>query len=659
MFPKYNFEPVVPDTIEKRRPTKTVLESAIQTVQDSGFFVSKKPLQRGYSFDLDVDHHHGKVYKFGLVSDPHLGSKYQQLDSLWQFYQYCDSEGIRDVFMAGDLSDGFNMYNGHIFELAVHGERAQANYIIENYPKFDDITTTFIGGNHDEAFWKKNGSDICYDVALERPDLVYKGYYLANFNVGGINICLHHGDGGVAYARCFDKETEIFTKERGWVKFCDLTTNEQVATLNLEMDEFEWQKPTEYTNQPYNGDMIHFKTRSIDLLVTPDHRMLVKRSESVLGKLNRRNGGSKEYEMPSKSHPTIDRNWQVVSAADLYDDHHRQRWAMKRTASNWKGNDCSIDGFVTIPDVIYGKYNKYGKGENQSVNAIQKMDLKDAISVIAWYATEGSLSSKSVCISQSLVANPDNHRAICELFDRIGYRYFTSDRSINIASKQLSGWLDLQCGHGSRNKHLPDWVKQLPKSYLDIVFSTMIKGDGWIDNKGFGYKSISKQLRDDIQEIAFKLGYACTENGDGIRISRIQIEPTINDKPTVEHYEGNIYCVSVPNTFILVRRNGRAAWSGNSYQPQKLALSKIADDQIKNPDILVIGHYHAMCILPKYINMCIIQMPCFQGMTPAYMGRKGLSPDIGGIVLEVEEKNGTVLSIKTQYVGYKAKENDY
>jgi predicted phosphodiesterase len=283
--------------MEAMKSKKTDLDSAIQIVQNGGFFVSKKPLQRGYTFDLDMDHHHGNVFKIGLVSYTHMCSKYQQLNVLWQFYKYCEEEGIRDVMMAGDISDGYNMYPGHLFEVAVHGERAQANYIIENYPKFDDIKTTFIGGNHDESFWKKDGSDICYDVANERNDLIYKGYYLANFDLNGINICLHHGDGGVAYAK--------------------------------------------------------------------------------------------------------------------------------------------------------------------------------------------------------------------------------------------------------------------------------------------------------------------------------------------------------------------------SYRPQKLALSKIEDEGIKNPDVLIIGHYHSMCLLPKYIGMYVIQMPCFQGQTPAYMGKKGLSPDIGGIILEIEEKNGKILSTKTQYVGYQAKADDY
>ena len=188
------------------------LDSAIQTIQNAGWFVTKKPLQRNYTFDLDIEPTETNIYKVGIVSDTHLGSKYQQMESLWKFYEKCEREGITTIFHAGDLSDGVNMYNGQQFEIFLHGERAQAQYIIENYPKIDGITTEMIGGNHDESFYKRYGSDICYDVSIQRPDMKYKGFYLANFNIGNINICIHHGDGGVAYARSYKPQKLALSK---------------------------------------------------------------------------------------------------------------------------------------------------------------------------------------------------------------------------------------------------------------------------------------------------------------------------------------------------------------------------------------------------------------------------------------------------------------
>ena len=188
------------------------LNSAIQAVQESGYFVTKKPLERGYTFDLDVEPIEMNTYKIGVVSDTHIGSKYQQMESLWKFYEKCENEGITTVLHSGDLSDGVLMYAGQQFEIFLQGERAQAEYIIENYPEIEGITTRFIGGNHDESFWKRYGSDICYDVSVQRPDMDYKGFYLANLNIGDVKICLHHGDGGVSYARSYKAQKLALSK---------------------------------------------------------------------------------------------------------------------------------------------------------------------------------------------------------------------------------------------------------------------------------------------------------------------------------------------------------------------------------------------------------------------------------------------------------------
>ncbi len=196
---------------EIEQHTSPEIQDAIQVIQNSGFFVTKKPLQRGYTFDLESDSDIS-IHKIGIVSDTHLGSRYQQLESLWKFYDLCNSEGIDTVLHAGDLSDGYNMYAGQVFELFVHGETAQAKYIIDNYPQIDGINTLLIGGNHDESFYRKYGSDICYNVSVQRPDMQYKGFYLANFNLNGISICLHHGDGSVAYARSYRPQKLALSK---------------------------------------------------------------------------------------------------------------------------------------------------------------------------------------------------------------------------------------------------------------------------------------------------------------------------------------------------------------------------------------------------------------------------------------------------------------
>jgi predicted phosphodiesterase len=203
-----------------KTPKKVALDEAIHAVQEAGYFTTRRPLEQDYSFILDTlpDAIDDDVYRIGVVADSQLGSKYQQLTSLWSFYKYCNELGIKDMLHAGDLVDGYHMYRGQEFEVFLHGAKAQTDYAIDHYPKVSGMRTIFIGGNHDESFWKQNGTDVCFDIAQKRPDMIYKGFYLANFDLNGIKLCLHHGDGGVSYARSYKLQKLATSKVEANIK---------------------------------------------------------------------------------------------------------------------------------------------------------------------------------------------------------------------------------------------------------------------------------------------------------------------------------------------------------------------------------------------------------------------------------------------------------
>lgn len=91
--------------------------------------------------------------------------------------------------------------------------------------------------------------------------------------------CIRNSDTNIkrnGYGCCYDDKTEILTKHRGFVLFKDLLLTDSVATRNPITKKMEWQKPTAYTNESYSGRMFHFQSSSVDLMVTPNHRMLIK-----------------------------------------------------------------------------------------------------------------------------------------------------------------------------------------------------------------------------------------------------------------------------------------------------------------------------------------------------------------------------------------------
>jgi hypothetical protein len=110
----------------------------------------------------------------------------------------------------------------------------------------------------------------------------------------------------------------------------------------------------------------------------------------------------------------------------------------------------------------------------------------------------------------------------------------------------------------------------------------MVEGDGTRTSRGHLFYSISKRLVDDVQELALKCGWASTvstvnrsnpaydrpEYTASLAPSRcMQVNQKTNGQISDAWvpYEGKVYCCEVPGDgIILVRRNGRPVWSGNS-----------------------------------------------------------------------------------------------
>jgi len=146
---------------------------------------------------------------FGAIGDTHINSIEEKLDALHTFYDICKKEGVKEVFHCGDIVSGQGIYPGQMNEIKNFGVHQQAKYAIENYPKVDGITSTFICGNHDlcKPFWATAGVDIGKLISAEREDLNYIGQYCADieFNTGiptqkKLVIRLLHPDSGMPYA---------------------------------------------------------------------------------------------------------------------------------------------------------------------------------------------------------------------------------------------------------------------------------------------------------------------------------------------------------------------------------------------------------------------------------------------------------------------------
>lgn len=354
---------------------------------------------------------------------------------------------------------------------------------------------------------------------------------------------------------CFDEHTEVLTK-KGWMLFKDLSYTDELATVNLNSDALEYQNPKQLISKNYSGNAVSINTTRVSALVTEDHRMVVYRK-----KWNKETNSGRMLTVP-----------EVVLAKDL-----RLTDTLKLSAT-WteKGTD-----FYIIPELK----DKYGK----TIAKEKIIPSKLWAAFLGIYIAEGgsgkNYSAKRgshahvVCVHQNLGVKFD---LIKDMMDKIPFKYHISkgrgiQRQFVISQQQL--YLELQ-KHGKNyyTKTSGDWIKnQSVEVIKEFIYFAML-GDGHEQKGGHRtYYTTSKQLSDDMQELILKAGkhssvHTVDPNGVCQRQYHISENKTIkanirrakNEKlfETI-NYNGMVYCASVPNGTLVVRRNGKVFVAGN------------------------------------------------------------------------------------------------
>jgi hypothetical protein len=341
---------------------------------------------------------------------------------------------------------------------------------------------------------------------------------------------------------CYSDDTEILTRN-GWKFFKNLQINDEVASLNSN-HEMYFVKPTKLQDNCYSGDMIHVKHRSLDLLVTPNHNLYLKGLNASTYKLIRA-----ESVKPKHINMLNSVKWNVED---------REWFYLPKIEQNTKHN-------VIVKDRI-------------------KMDT--FLEFLGWYISEGSVYLKNVYDIKIYQSKELHKKSIENCLDKMGYKWGQySNRLYLIRNKQLCVYLS-KLGK-SYEKYIPQEFMNLSKRQLSILFTSLMNGDGHRGAHRDQYYTTSKKLANQIQEIVIKLGYNSTlaikdrrneeHTRNGLKIKNKRVSYVITIRKTKElvlnkdknifrvgGYDGRVYCCTVPNNIILIRRNGLPIWCGNS-----------------------------------------------------------------------------------------------
>lgn len=362
--------------------------------------------------------------------------------------------------------------------------------------------------------------------------------------------------GSNAHVLCYSEDTEVLT-ENGFQFIKDVVPGQRVAVLNPETEEIEYATVINSIKYPFEGQLIRFLNRNIDLLVTSDHLLVVKK-------------GRKKSITRIRAENVLDR-LKNTPCPRLY-LFNKAKW------------NCQAIETVHLPETKIESSNQYCSFDFPYAKNISEVKTEIFLKFLGWYLSEGSISKTGPDKAEHMISirntSETNLLEIKNIINEIGLTSYLGNNAVCFYSKQFFEYLE-GLGKGSKNKSIPKEFKMLPPSQLEILFDTLMKGDGsW---KACSYLTASKQLADDVQEILLKLGYSSritirhgsSYNPQGIyynvsfakRYSELRI--TRNNISFVP-YSGYVYDLTVDkHHIILIRRNGKLCWSSNCDNPSK------------------------------------------------------------------------------------------
>ena len=252
---------------------------------------------------------------------------------------------------------------------------------------------------------------------------------------------------------------------------------------------------------------------------------------------------------------------------------------------------------------------------------------------LGFYVAEGctSIGTPNIRPCEITIAynGIDEEDLICNLLKDIGYNsaygYKDGARAVKkIYDTTLASWLRNNCGHLAENKKVPEFIKMLPPKYIEEFLKYLYIGDGHEAETSNILTTVSKQLSDDVQELLLKCGYAFREstrderdkihhinnrkvqskyityNINWLKNTEVEVDMSSSKKTRSFReewidYNGCVYCVTVPNNIIYVRRNGKGVWCGNSLRFYDNGYPK--DSEISD----IIGDYSCLSE-----NICIV-----------------------------------------------------
>lgn len=348
------------------------------------------------------------------------------------------------------------------------------------------------------------------------------------------------------HPHCYSSDTEVLTNN-GWKFFKDVGIEDMIFSLNPETKHPEFVKWKNFIEYYYNGKMIQFKNKSLDLLVTPDHSIIY---------LNKSNG--------------------MIMDNKFALDYQSTTGALYRS-SEYNNKD--------IPFIEIGKH-------------LVNFDLFCEF-MGYWLADGYTVSTRENVfgITQTKSYDLKTYAKIVELSKKLPFKFNCEKERISYRDKDMYNYLS-EFGK-TFDKYIPESIKNASQRQIKIFLDAFICCDGmvrkpreFIGNHGHRfisekdervYFTSSQRLASDLGELLVKIGkrpsYLIASkkgtesvfkngtyktNADCYRISECNGKTASVFNKMFIDYSDFVYDLELEKNHILyVRRNGKCVWGSN------------------------------------------------------------------------------------------------
>jgi len=434
---------------------------------------------------------------------------------------------------------------------------------------------------------------------------------------------------------CYDDQTEVLT-DNGWKLFKDLK-KEKICTLNPETEEIEFHKPELLVSFSHHKKLVSVKNQTLDIAVTLDHNMYVSTQHNARNKKNK---------------------FELIKAKDL-----QYQSLIKRTG-NWTG--ITQKNFI-LPATELGHYE--GKQVMFHKTKEIQIPMDEWISFMGIWLSDGCASNNKISVCQKI---PEKTKKIEALLSELPFEFSKRENEFYAYSKQLGSFLE-EFGKAPE-KFVPDFIKKLDKKQIDLFLEWFALGDATKMKGGYRiFYTSSKKMADGIQELLLKTGKTgIIKKRERYGKKWIEDHYANSDKPQYEvhervkktnswadrrdtkiiNYEGKVYCATVKNHVMYVRKNGKPYWCGNTFMfwsgPNKIFNHTLKKMEAKLIEENYIGYIDINCIVNSN-GIYPLEWTSRFGYPTISIQQEGMITPIGEFLHELSKGNTPKLKTKTGF----------